>query len=83
MDKVLVQLFIPVTGKTYDIKLPLTISVYEAAGLIASFFTENRGGAYFPDEAAALCDMETGKIYDINSSVYSLHLKNGSKLMLI
>ena len=83
MNKVLVQLYIPVTGKKYDIRLPQTVSVYQATELIASFFTGLTGGAYIPGENPALCDMTTGAIYNVNSSVESLHLKNGAKLMLI
>jgi len=81
--KVLVQLCIPVTGKCYDILLPRTLSVSQATHLIASFFTGMTGGAYIPDENSVLCSMEDGRIYSVNSSVEDLHLKNGSKLMLI
>lgn len=83
MGKVLVQLYIPVTGEKYDIRLPQTISIYQATEMIASFFMGLTGGAYIPDKSSSLCDMETGYIYDVNLSVESLHLKNGSKLMLI
>ena len=41
------------------------------------------GGAYMPDDTAVLCSMEDGRIYNVNSSVEDLHLKNGSRLMLI
>ncbi len=82
MSKVMVQLDIPVTGHNYDILLPRTISVGQATKLIASFFTGMTGGAYMPDKDAVLCDLESGTIYDVNSPVESLHLKNGSKLML-
>lgn len=83
MNKVLVQLYIPVTGKKYDIRLPQTVSVHQATELIASFFTGLTGGAYIPGENPALCDMTSGAIYNVNSSVESLHLKNGTKLMLV
>lgn len=83
MNKVLVQLYIPVTGRKYDIRLPQTISVNQATELIASFFTGLTGGAYIPDSNAALCDMSSGALYNVNSSVESLHLQNGAKLMLI
>lgn len=83
MNKVYVQLYIPVTGKTYDIKLPQTLSVSKATELISSLFVGNIGGAYLPDAQTSLCDLETGIIYDVNTSVESLHLQNGSKLMLI
>lgn len=83
MNKVLIQLYIPVTGEKYDIHLPQTISVHQATGLIASFFAGMTGGAYLPDTGSTLCDMASGVIYNVNSSVESLHLKNGTKLMLI
>lgn len=81
--KVLVRLCIPVTGTEYDIFLPRTLSVKQAVGLLSGFFEGMAGGAYMPDEDTALCNMEDGRIYDINASVEELHLKNGSKLMLI
>lgn len=83
MNKVLVQLYIPVTGEKYDVRLPRSISVKQATELLASFFTGMMGGAYIPDADSVLCDMETGIMYNVNSSVASLGLKNGSKLMLI
>lgn len=83
MNKVMVELKIPVTGVSYDILLPRTISVYQATRLLAEFFKDMVGGAYMPDEDVVLCSMEDGKIYSVNSSVESLKLKNGSKLMLI
>lgn len=82
-NKVIVQLCIPVTGASYDILLPRTLSVSQATHLIAGFFAGMTGGAYMPDEESVLCSMEDGKIYNVNSSVEDLHLKNGSKLMLI
>lgn len=83
MNKVMVQLCIPVTGKNYDILLPKTLSVSQATHLIAGFFTGMTGGAYIPNQESVLCSMEDGRIYHVNSSVENLHLKNGSKLMLI
>lgn len=83
MNKVMIELNIPVTGASYDILLPKTISVSQAGKLLAGFFTGMTGGAYMPSEDTVLCSMEDGRIYNVNSSVENLHLKNGSKLMLI
>ena len=82
-NKVLVQLCIPVTGVSYDFLLPRTFSVMQVIQLLSGFFTGMTGGAYIPDETTVLCSMEDGRIYNVNSSVEDLHLKNGSKLMLI
>lgn len=83
MNKVMVEVNIPVTGMGYDILLPRTLSVSQATMMLASFFTGMTGGAYMPDEEAVLCSMDDGRIYNVNSSVEDLHLRNGSKLMLI
>ncbi len=82
-NKVLVQLCIPATGASYDILLPRTLQVHQVVQLISGFFAGMEGGAYMPDDTAVLCSMEDGRIYNVNSSVEDLHLKNGSKLMLI
>ncbi|MCI9541965.1 MAG: methyltransferase [Lachnospiraceae bacterium] len=82
-NMVLIQLCIPVTGASYDIWLPKTVSIGQATDLVAGFFAGTAGGAYIPNEETVLCSMEDGRIYNINSSVEELHLKNGSKLMLI
>lgn len=83
MHKVMVELNIPVTGACFDVLLPRTLSVAQTTRLLAGFFIGITGGAYMPDDAAVLCSMEDGRVYDVNSSVEELHLKNGSKLMLI
>ena len=83
MDKVMVEIYIPVTGSRYDVLIPKTLSVSQVTQLLSGFFTGMIGGAYIPDENAVLCSMDSGKIYSVNSSVEDLHLKNGSKLMLI
>ena len=83
MNKVMVELKIPVTDASYDVLLPRTLSVDQVTKLLAEFFKDMTGGAYMPDEDVVLCSMEDGRIYHVNSSVESLKLKNGSKLMLI
>lgn len=83
MNKVLIELCIPVTGKTYDIMLPKTLSVAQAKELLTTFFEGGSGGGYLPDEHTLLCSMETGRVYNVNSSVEELRLRNGSRLMLI
>lgn len=83
MNKVMVEINIPVTGTCYDVLLPKTLSMSQATSLLAGFFTGLTGGAYMPDQDTVLCSMDDGRIYNVNSSVEDLHLQNGSKLMLI
>lgn len=82
-NKVMVQLTIPVTGKQYDIVIPKRLSVGEATDLIGEFFVGITGGGYMPGKDAVLCDMDEGKIFDVNVSVESLGLRDGARVMMI
>lgn len=79
----MVPFSIPATEESYDALIPRTLSVSQVTHLLSAFFVGMIGGAYMPDDESVLCSMKDGRIYHVNSSVESLHLKNGSKRMLI
>ncbi|MCM1307729.1 MAG: EsaB/YukD family protein [Butyrivibrio sp.] len=83
MEKILVELHIPVNGKQYDIELPSNILIHQAVELISDFFKGNQGELFTPDGSTVLCDLASGQILDINKTVFELGLANGSKLLLI
>lgn len=83
MDKILVDIYIPVIDKNYDVYLPLTSKIYELEVLIAKAIKDISGGYFVSAQDTVLCDRVTGNILDINKSVSELSLHNGSKLMLI
>ena len=67
MDKVLVEIFVPVLERTFDVFIPLHSPMHEVLGLVKK----------------AIKEMSDGRFKNINLSVYELEIKNGSKLMLI
>lgn len=83
MNKVLVELYVPSLGKSYDVYIPLTSRVAEVKVLLAKAIGDLSEGGYPPMNEVLLCDYITGKEYDVNLKVYELEIDNGSKLMLI
>lgn len=83
MDKVLVEIFLPAAGKSYDVYIPLENRMSEVLLLVSSLLTELADGKYKATPDAVLCDAETGIIFNINMTVAELGIQNGSRLMLI
>lgn len=83
MDKILVELYIPVINRSYDVYLPLASKMHEVEGLLSSAIREISEGYFVASLDTVLCDRDTGTVLDINKSALELGLRNGSKLMLI
>ena len=85
MEKVLVEIFVPAANRSFDVFIPQTSKMNEVVILVSKTLSNLSNGKYRSeaDASAILCDAESGNILNINSSVYELKIKNGSKLMLI
>ena len=83
MYKVLIQVFVPVLERSYDMFVPLRSPMHEVLELVKRAVEELSEGSFRADESTALCRRENGALVDINRSVYELGIQNGSKLMLI
>lgn len=83
MDKLLVEVYLPYTGKAYDIRLPSDIVIADAIQLICSALEKVTNSVYRAADDAVLCDKDSKQILDINKTAVELNLKNGSQLILI
>lgn len=83
MDKVLIQVFVPVLERSFDMFVPLRLPMYEVLELVKRAVEELSEGSFRADESTVLCRREDGTILNINQSVHELKIQNGSKLMLI
>lgn len=83
MDKVLVEVFVPVLDHSFDVFIPLQSPMFEVLELIKKAISEMSGGRFIANENTTICYREDGSIININLSVYELEIRNGSKLMLI
>lgn len=83
MEKVLVEIFVPVLDRSFDVFIPLQSPMYEVLELIKKAITEMSDGRFIANQNTTICHREDGSILNINLSVYELEIRNGSKLMLI
>lgn len=83
MDSILVEVYLPSTNNSYDIRIPRKCVMWEVTKLVSQALTELSNGFYKADDKAVLCDRDSATVFNINLSVEELGLTNGSKLMLI
>lgn len=83
MDKVLIEVFIPVVNKSYDVFIPLASQMSEVLELFKKAVFDLTDEHFIPTNETTLCYRENGAIININMTVYELGICNGSKLMLI
>ncbi|MBQ2640051.1 MAG: hypothetical protein IJF92_04780 [Bacilli bacterium] len=82
-NKILIELYIPLIERNYDLYIPINKKVGTIKKLIERGLVELTDKAYVVKEDANFYSKETGKIYDVNETVRDTDLKNGSKIVLI
>lgn len=83
MDKVLVEVYVPVIERTFDFFIPLQSQMSEVVELMKKGIVDLTDGVFICDEKSCICHRDSGAIININKSVLELGIKNGSRLMLI
>ncbi len=83
MEKALVEVFVPVMDRSFDMFIPIGVPMYRVLELIKKAVVDMSDREFTANENTTICDRENGAILNINLSVYELGIKNGSKLMLI
>ena len=83
MNKVLVNIYVPILNKSFDIFIPTQSQLFEVTELIKRAITELSEGHFLPSNDTVLALKATGEILDVNSTVFELSIGNGTKLMLI
>ena len=82
-NKVLVEIIVPASSQKYDVYIPLDCKMSEVLSMVANALTDLSNGRYKATSETVLCDADTGTIFNINTEVAELGIKNGSRLMLI
>jgi hypothetical protein len=82
MDKLLISIYVLYLEKSFDLLIPINISVKDAISLIQSSIKELSNNAYEVNVNAVLFD-EVGRVINENNIVKFSGLKNGSKVMLV
>lgn len=83
MNKLMIELYLPAAGTSYDIRIPGDSRIGEMIPLIETCMSELADGYFVPNENSILCDRKTGVVLDMNLTANEMGILNGTKLMLI
>ena len=82
-NKILIELYIPLIEKNYDLYIPINKKIGTIKNLIEEGLIDLTDHDYIIKEESNFYSKETGKVYDVNKSVRETDLKNGSRIVLI
>lgn len=82
-NKVLIELYLPIFEKKYDIFIPINKRVGTIKQLIEKALSENSDIDYKIVEGTNLYSKDTGIVYDVQFLVKDTDIRNGSKLVLV
>ena len=83
MNKIMVEIQVPVAQKSFELFLPIHLRGFEALKLITKLAATLTGGLFTASNETILERKEDGSILDLNLPIWKLQIKNGDKLVLI
>ena len=83
MNKIIVQVYIPVNSKTYDVRVPESMYVHDLTELLADIFSESEKGFYYKSSVNILCLRKNGRILPQNRTLKELDINNRASLMFV
>jgi len=83
MEKVTVQILIPVLDEMYEVSIPSTLAIRMVTQLLLELVSELSAGKYRPSGTEILCREGTEHVLHESLSFYDYSIKNGEKLVLL
>lgn len=81
-DKILVNVLLPATGKTYDLWVPSDMTIHDAASLITTILESREQDRFRATKENALFSGETGDLIDPCCTIGEAGLVCGSRLAI-
>ncbi|MDE6519118.1 MAG: hypothetical protein K2K91_01470 [Ruminococcus sp.] len=83
MNKIIVQVYLPADGRTYDIRVPENMYIYDAVNVMAELFAEISKGFYCKGDVNILCMRDKGESLPQNKTFRELKIANRTELMFV
>ena len=83
MEYVIADVYLPASGKSFDVKFPVNLNVGIAASVAAKSLAGLSEESYLPSGTSCFAWADTGVLLDTNKTLYDAGVKNSSKLLLI
>lgn len=83
MNKVLIKLFVPMLGNTYDLFIPVNELVWKINKLVVKSVSDLSEGALPIDKEYMIINADNGRIYTNNEVIINTDIRNNTELYLI
>jgi len=83
VKKYLVDVYLPISGKHYDVLLPAGKPIAEVVKLLVRLMEVQSGGDYLGSSDTMLLDAESGVPFSGETTVYDAGIRSASRLILI
>lgn len=83
MEKVLVSLYVPVLGTSYDVQIPLFLTVREVSALLARMLEEATAHRYTTSGQELLCSVDQNLLFRQECTLREYHVQNGERLLFM
>lgn len=83
MEYVIVEVYLPACGRSFEIRLPLDLNAGMASSLTAKALSRLSEGAYLPSRNSILAWRDGGSLLDARKPLRQCGVRTGSRLLLI
>ncbi len=83
MNKILLNIYIPASGKTIEIKAAYSLKIAELTNMLYRYLSTNENNMFKPTWDTRLCSSENGEMYPYNAYLADLQLVSGSTIFMV
>ena len=82
-NKVLIKLYVPTLGESYDLFIPVNEIMWKVNRLIVKMISDSTEGVFNLDKDYAMINVDTGRVYDNNDIIINTDIRNATKILLV
>ncbi len=82
-NKVLINLYVPTLGESYDLFIPVNEIMWKVNRLIVKMISDSTEGMFNLDRDYAMINVDTGRVYDNNDIIINTDIRNATKILLV
>lgn len=82
-NKVLIKLYVPTLGESYDLFIPVNEIMWKVNRLIVKMISDSTEGMFNLDRDYAMINVDTGRVYDNNDIIINTDIRNATKILLV
>ncbi|MDR1013760.1 MAG: hypothetical protein LBL86_02090 [Coriobacteriales bacterium] len=82
-EKLLISVYLPANGQTYDFWVPKAIGAYDATRLLAQLVESRAGHCFMDSPQVRLYRLPGGEPLEIDKPIFAVGLSPGARLMMV